>query len=193
MSFFLLRPAVFLLATVCAYPGRAQAEVASHNGMVFGPDSNGVCYEGSSQGPVTPCPTEVHPHLPKAAVAGIVIAVVFVIALLILLLLWRRRVRASTDDSASSLFDFVPAAKRLSLSTNANMSELQSRPGSPRGSVRTMIGSQLAMLTEKEVHESEESYFHHGSYGPEVDLEGSVETLTAVSLNSYRHRACMNM
>ncbi|KAJ3796346.1 hypothetical protein GGU11DRAFT_831793 [Lentinula aff. detonsa] len=147
MSLFILRPAVFLLATVCAYPGRAHAEVASHNGMVFGPDSNGVCYEVSSQGPVTPCPTEVHPHLPKAAVAGIVIAVVF--------------------------------AKRLSLSTNANVSESQSRPGSPRFSVRTMIGSQLAMLTEKEVHESEDSYFHHGSYGPEVDLEGSVETLTA--------------
>ncbi|KAJ4477518.1 hypothetical protein J3R30DRAFT_3404843 [Lentinula aciculospora] len=154
MSLFLLRPAVFLLATACAYPGPAHAEVASHNGMVFGPDSDGV-----------------HPHLPKAVIAAIVIAVVFVIILLVLLLLWRRQVRATTDDSASSLFDFVPAVKRQS---SSNLSESLSRPSSPRSSVTTMVGSQSA-LNEKE----SQSYLHHGSNGPEADLEGSVETLTA--------------
>ncbi|KAJ4468635.1 hypothetical protein C8J55DRAFT_564777 [Lentinula edodes] len=199
MSLFLLRPAVFLLATVYACPSPAHAEVASHSGMVFGPDSNGVCYEGSFQGSATPCPTQIYPHLPKTAVAAIVIAVVFgvstpsetvflglnadavtcvnlflVIALCVVLLLWRRQVRATTDDSASSLFDFVSGGRRLSTS---NSSLSPTRPNSPRLSVKTMIGSQ-SILNEKELHESE-SYFHHGSHGPEADVEGSVETLTA--------------
>ncbi|KAJ3853619.1 hypothetical protein EV368DRAFT_81420 [Lentinula lateritia] len=181
MSLFLLRPAVFLLATIYACPSPAHAEVASHSGMVFGPDSNGVCYEGSLQGSATPCPTQIYPHLPKTAVAAIVIAVVFGVSTPlrngVLLLLWRRQVRATTDDSASSLFDFVSGERRLRTS---NSSLSPSWPNSPPLSVTTMIDSQ-SILNEKELHGSE-SYFHHGSHGPEADVEGSVETLSAVSL-----------
>ncbi|KAJ3767179.1 hypothetical protein FB446DRAFT_342062 [Lentinula raphanica] len=184
MSLFILRPAVFLLATTCAYPSRAQAEAPLRDGMVFGPDSNGTCYEGSAQGPVIPCPTQVYPHLPKAVIAAIVVAVVFVIILLILLLLWRQQVRASTDDSASSLFDFVPATGRP-LSATSNMSELRSHlepPSSSRLSLRTMIGSQ-SVMNEKQMHDSESTSESHlgGTHGLEAasDLEGSSETLTA--------------
>ncbi|KAJ3755023.1 hypothetical protein EV360DRAFT_86288 [Lentinula raphanica] len=189
MSLFILRPAVFLLATTCAYPSRAQAEAPLRDGMVFGPDSNGTCYEGSAQGPVIPCPTKVYPHLPKAVIAAIVVAVVFgapslrfLIILLILLLLWRQQVRASTDDSASSLFDFVPATGRP-LSATSNMSELRSHlepPSSSRLSLRTMIGSQ-SVINEKQMHDSESTSESHlgGTHGLEADLEGSSETLTA--------------
>ncbi|KAE9398914.1 hypothetical protein BT96DRAFT_920518 [Gymnopus androsaceus JB14] len=167
MSLFLLRPAVVLLATLCTCPGPAHAEVAS-NGMVFGPDSNGVCYEGYvlPEGIVVPCPNQVHGHLPKSAVAGIAVAVVFVIVLLVILLLWRRQVRATTDDSASSLFDFVPAG-------TTKTGTRSRRPSSPQLSIQTMVGSQ----NEKEGG-SESPYFNHGSNPMDVEAEGSVETLT---------------
>jgi len=159
MSLFLLRPAVVLLATICACPP-AHAEATS-NGMVFGPDSNGVCYEGSAEGDITPCPTQVHGHLPKSAIAGIVVAAVFVLALLLALFFWRRQVRATTDDSASSLFDFVPATRE------GEGDSPRASPSSPHFSIRTMIGSQ-SVLNEK----ADSSYFHHDS---KLD-EGSVET-----------------
>ncbi|KAF9062867.1 hypothetical protein BDP27DRAFT_272822 [Rhodocollybia butyracea] len=161
MSLFLLRPAVFLLATICARP--AKAEAVANDGVVFGPDSNGVCYEGSPDGPAIPCPTQVYGHLPKTAIAGIAVAVLFVIALLVALLLWRRQVRATTDDSASSLFDFVPPAKRGRSRAGSH------RPSSPHLSVQTMVASKCG--NEKD------SYFCHGS---ELNAEGGIadETLT---------------
>jgi len=135
--------------------------------MVFGPDSNGVCYEGSPEGIVVPCPNQIHGHLPKSAVAGIAVAVVFVLALLVILLLWRRQVRATTDDSASSLFDFVPAGTTTKTGTRSR------RPSSTQLSIQTMVGSQ----NEKEAG-SESPYFNHGSKPMDVEAEGSVETLT---------------
>lgn len=88
-----------------------------------------------------------------------------VVALLVILLLWRRQVRATTDDSASSLFDFVPTAKLKNAKSR--------RPSSPHLSIQTMIGSQS--LNEKE-RGGAYSYSSDGSQP--VETEGSVETLT---------------
>ncbi|KAF5355409.1 hypothetical protein D9757_011182 [Collybiopsis confluens] len=125
MSISLSRPAVLLLTTIFTYlglcPVPAHAGVAtspgpgdntSPGGRISGPDENGICYQGSPYGAITPCPKSVYPHLSAAAVAGIIIAAVFVIVLLIALILWRQQVQNVSDDSASSLFDFVPATRR---------------------------------------------------------------------------------
>ncbi|KIK55456.1 hypothetical protein GYMLUDRAFT_248703 [Collybiopsis luxurians FD-317 M1] len=104
-------------------------------GRIVGSDDSGVCYQGSFIGPPTPCPKYgAHPHIPVPAIVGIVVAVVldadfsflfflllafsFLLALLFGFLFWRNRVRNVTDDSASSLFDFVPATRPWKLNTN---------------------------------------------------------------------------